>query len=101
MGNHSASRFRRMGREAFTPGVTNPEDLFRYPRKSWYYESHLKHFMDGWKESADAYVAEVPCKWCGKETFMRTTGCCYDCGMLLQLIESYPDIARKMLKELN
>ena len=55
MGKHSPGRFRKEGREAYMPGVDNPEDYFDWPKKSWHYKYNLPYFLEGWKEAESDY----------------------------------------------
>lgn len=48
------SNRRRKGRNDFDPN-TDPMDVQPYNPKSWYYESHLQDWLDGWEQAEKEY----------------------------------------------
>ncbi len=57
MGNNNPGRYKKEGREAFMPGVGNPEDYFNYPKDSWLCKYYIKDFLEGWNEAEKDYKA--------------------------------------------
>ena len=63
------SNRRRKGRNAFDPN-TDPMDIQPYNKNSWWYESYLKDWLDGWSEAKEVYEKEQQeesqvCPTCG------------------------------------
>lgn len=50
------SKRRRLGREAYEPGV-DPMDLQPYKKESWGYKMHLVDWLEGWKEGESVFEA--------------------------------------------
>ena len=61
----------------------------------------------GWMKVADYgitvpyYGITVPCKYCGKKTDMTATKLCNDCWEMHSRMESRPDIAKKILLDIE
>ena len=60
-----------MGREAFDPN-TSPMDVQPFDSNSWWYESNLSNWLDGWYEAAATSFNNIRedkevCSHCGKE----------------------------------
>ena len=54
--SHRPSRLRRQGRNDFDPNV-DPMEVIPFDPKSYYYESDLENWLDGWKEAKTEQTA--------------------------------------------